>query len=123
MPNYWLSEFEEKKAPDMEPVEDPEDQVSDDSEDGTNSALSNRQQSLYKLYEMAVEEFGMFDKSSGPDGAHYAPADKNPFKEEGLVCNNCEFYLKSGNCELVSGKIEPEAICKLWIIPKELIKK
>lgn len=121
MPNYWLSEFEEKKGPDMEPVEDPEDEVSDDSEDGADSNLTNRQQSLYKLYEMTVEEFGMFNKSSGPDGAHYAPAAANPFKKEGLVCSNCAFY-ENGSCELVAGKIEPEAICKLWIIPKDLIK-
>jgi dsRNA-specific ribonuclease len=47
---------------------------------------------------------------------------KFPFKEEGLMCSNCVFYIGGGACEIVKGKIEPEAICKLWIIPQELIK-
>lgn len=124
MPNYWLSELEEKKVPDMEPIEDPEDSMSDDSEeeDSPHQKLNNRQHSLYKLYEMTVEEFGMFDQTSKANGSHYAPAAKNPFIKEGLVCSNCVYFKGGQGCELVSGKIEPNGICKLWIIPEDLIK-
>ena len=70
--------------------------------------------------ELAVE-FGMFDQSSKANGAHYAPAAKNPFKASGLMCQNCVFFNENGQCQLVAGKIEPEAICKLWVIPESKI--
>lgn len=73
------------------------------------------------LAELAVE-FGMFDQTSGADGAHYAPADKNPFIADGLVCSNCVFFDELNNqCQIVTGVIEPDAICKLWIIPEQSI--
>ncbi len=68
------------------------------------------------------EEYGIFDQSSKANGAHYAPAAKNPFIGEGMVCGNCVFFIGGGKCEIVSGNIEPNAICKLWIIPEQLIK-
>lgn len=75
------------------------------------------------LAELAVK-FGMFDQSSKANGAHYAPANVNPFKEAGLVCKNCVFFDEMNNqCQIVSGKIEPEAVCKLWIIPEALINE
>lgn len=121
MQNYWLSEFKEKSGPDMvDPEDDSEDSEDSDSEESGN--LTSRQQALYKVYEMTADEYGMFDKSTGPDGAHYASASKNPFKEQGLVCLNCSFY-KNKACEIVIGKIEPEGICKFWIIPQDSIKK
>lgn len=83
--------------------------------------LNPRQFTMYDLFETMAEEFGMWDQSTGANGAHYAPADKNPFKEEGLVCANCVFYEGGKKCEIVSGDIEPEAICKLWIIREELL--
>jgi hypothetical protein len=131
MKNYWLSEFEEKQLqPDMKDVPDPDSETPEDDEDSeepegydVKGNLSNRQQKMYEYYESVVEEFGMFKLDSKADGAHYAPSDSNPFKEEGLVCANCVFFIGGGACEIVSGKIEPEAICKLWIIPGDLIKK
>ena len=85
--------------------------------------LNDRQKEQAKeLAELAVE-FGMFDQSSGADGAHYAPAAKNPFKGDGLVCKNCVFFDEINNqCQIVSGPIEPDAICKLWVIPESLVK-
>lgn len=83
--------------------------------------LNPRQFTMYDLFETMAEEFGMWDQGVGANGAHYAPADKNPFKEEGLVCSNCVFYEGGKKCEIVSGDIEPEAICKLWIIREELL--
>ena len=83
--------------------------------------LNPRQFTMYDLFETMAEEFGMWDQSNGPDGAHYAPAENNPFKEEGLICANCVFYEGGKKCEIVAGNIQPEAICKLWIIREELL--
>lgn len=77
----------------------------------------------YDAYEDIVEKFGKFDQSAGRNGAHYAPSEKNPFKEDGLICANCVFYEGGQGCEIVSGQIEPNAICKLWIIPENLVQK
>lgn len=83
--------------------------------------LNDRQQEQANdLAEMAVE-YGKFDQSTGADGAHYAPADANPFKAQGLMCSNCVFYDELNGCQIVSGVIEPEAVCKLWIIPEVTI--
>jgi hypothetical protein len=94
-------------------LDNPNDQATD------YALLNERQQSQADdLAELAVE-FGMFDQTTGANGAHYAPADKNPFKAEGLKCGNCIFFNESNNqCQIVAGIIEPEAVCKLWIIPE-----
>lgn len=132
MKNYWLSDFDhiseaKKSGPDMEDTMDPEDMMDnsddEDSEDDPKKKLNDRQHALHKLYEMVVEEYGMFDQSAKANGAHYARAKDNPFINEGLKCGNCIFYMGGGACELVKGTIESDAVCKLWIIPEELIKK
>lgn len=81
--------------------------------------LNERQQEQANdLAELTVK-FGKFDQSTGADGAHYAPASANPFIGEGLVCKNCVFFDEMSNgCQIVTGDIEPEAVCKLWIIPE-----
>lgn len=72
--------------------------------------------------ELAVE-FGMFDQTTGANGAHYAPAAANPFKAEGLMCGNCVFFDETNSqCVVVSGDIEAEAVCKLWVIPETYLK-
>ena len=123
MRNYWLSEYE---SPDDEEM--PEEPEMDDSEDQDNmddpkSKLNPRQKMMYEQYEATVEMHGMFDQTALGSGAHYAPAAKNPFIKEGLICSNCVYFKGGQGCEIVAGKIEPNAICKLWIIPNELIKK
>lgn len=110
MKNYWLTEYSD---------EEPEDNKGEPEDEDTR--LNDRQKMLYEHYEHVVEMFGLFDKSAKSTGAHYAPAAKNPFIKEGLICANCVFY-GAGKCEIVKGNIEPNAICKLWIIPDELIK-
>lgn len=87
------------------------------------SGLTPRQFTMYDLFETIAENFGKWDQTAGPDGAHYAPATANPFKKEGLMCMNCAFFQGGGRCEIVDGEIEPEAICKLWIIKEDLITK
>jgi len=83
--------------------------------------LTPRQKSEYDALENVVEVFGQYDQTSGADGAHYAPADANPFAEQGLVCSNCVFFEGGRACEIVAGDIDPNAICKFWIIPENLI--
>ena len=85
-------------------------------------SLSERQRSQAESYTVLATEYGMFDQTSGANGAHYAPASKNPFKSEGLKCGNCIFFNEENSqCQIVAGKIEAEAICKLWITPENTL--
>jgi hypothetical protein len=117
--NYWLSEYDspddEEMPEDEMPEEEPEDM--DDPEE----KLNPRQKLMYDQYEQAVEMFGKFDQTSKANGAHYAPAKANPFIKQGMICSNCVFFMGGQGCEIVAGKIEPNAVCKLWIIPEDLI--
>lgn len=81
--------------------------------------MSARQAQLYEAVEGIAESLGQFDQTSGANGAHYMAA--NPFAGEGIKCANCAFYDGARACEAVSGEIDPEAVCKLWIIPEALI--
>jgi HK97 family phage prohead protease len=81
--------------------------------------LNPRQFTMYDLFETMSEEFGMWDQGIGANGAHYM--EDNPFAAEGMKCSNCVFFEGGKKCEIVSGNIEPEAICKLWIIREELL--
>jgi len=83
--------------------------------------LNDRQKEQAEDYAEIAVEYGKFDQSTGADGAHYAPADANPFKASGLMCKNCVFWDELGGCQIVSGPIEEEAVCKLWVIPEVLI--
>lgn len=77
--------------------------------------LSPRQREMVDNYSDIEETFGAFDQGVGPDGAHYGPV--SPFASEGLLCQNCVFYRGPRGCQLVSGDIDPNGICKLWVIP------
>jgi len=77
--------------------------------------LSPRQREMVDCYSDIEETFGAFDQGVGPDGAHYAPI--SPFASEGLLCQNCVFYRGPRGCQLVAGDIDPNGICKLWVIP------
>jgi hypothetical protein len=92
----------------MDDMEMPEDDWA-----GLNERQSDQAESLC----MIVEEYGQYDQSAGADGAHYGDGNNNPFKEDGLKCSSCVFY-EEGACHIVSGVIDPEGICKLWIIPE-----
>lgn len=126
MQNYWLSDINYQKKLMKRLSEHVREKATDDSEDPEDMPrkdLTERQQMMYENYESVVEMHGMFDQSSKASGAHYAPGQLNPFKNEGLICGNCVFFVGGGSCELVSGQIDPNGICKLWIIPQKLIKK
>jgi hypothetical protein len=81
---------------------------------GLNERQSDQAESLC----MIVEEYGQYDQSSGADGSHYGDGNNNPFKKDGLQCSSCIFYEENA-CHIVSGVIDPEGVCKLWIIPEE----
>jgi len=83
--------------------------------------LSARQSALYTAFEAVVEDLGPFDQTALADGAHYMAAEANPFKAEGLRCAHCNFYQGPRACELVAGDIDPDALCKLWVIPARLV--
>ena len=124
MRNYWLSEYassDDENMPEEPEMDDSEDEEED--MDDPKSKLNARQKMMYEQYEATVEMHGMFDQTALGNGAHYAPAAKNPFIKEGLVCSNCVFFKGGQGCEIVAGKIEANAVCKLWIIPNELLKK
>lgn len=82
-------------------------------------SLTPRQKMLAETYEKVTEHFGRFDQSIGPDGAHYMVSDDNPFVEEGMACQNCVAFRGGGACEWVQGEIQPEGLCKLWVIPAD----
>jgi len=81
--------------------------------------LSERQCALGDALETVAEQYGQFDQTSGPDGSHYV--EPSPFTRDGLACANCKFFEGPRSCEIVSGDIAPDAICKFWIIPADLV--
>jgi HK97 family phage prohead protease len=81
--------------------------------------VTPRQKAQYESTESLVELFGQFDQGVGPDGAHYVA--ESPFAGEGLACSSCVFYEGPRACEVVSGDIDPAGICKLWVIPGDLV--
>ena len=81
--------------------------------------VTSRQRAQYESTESIVELFGQFDQGIGPDGAHYVA--ESPFAGEGLACSSCVFYEGPRACEVVSGDIDPAGICKLWVIPADLV--
>lgn len=83
-------------------------------------ALNDRQRAQYEAVEAIVELYGQYDQTSKANGAHYAAP--SPFGAEGLICANCVFYEGGQVCEVVAGQIDPNAICKMWIIPENLIQ-
>ena len=88
--------------------------------------LNERQKDLYLKIVTNLQTYGYFDRGIGSNGIQYLSAEQNPFKEQNLECENCVFYYLEGDaprCELIQGAIEPEAICKFWIISDEDIKK
>lgn len=86
-----------------------------------SSDMSAGQAALYEAYEEVTDELGAFDQSSGEHGAHYMA--QSPFTDKGLMCANCAFYAGARACEIVSGDIAPEGVCKFWIIPERLINE
>lgn len=120
--NGWMLRAEPaaSNGDEDEPEDEGEANGEDEGGDEPEDRLQPRQAALYEAYEAIAEEYGKFDQSNGPNGAHYVA--KSPFQNEGLACANCVFYEGGRGCEVVSGSIAPEAICKLWVIDAGLLK-
>lgn len=90
--------------------------------DDTTYPVTPRQRAHYEATESVAELFGKWGPDNGPDGAHYVA--ESPFVTEGLVCASCVFYEGGRSCEVVEvgpDGVAPEGICKLWIIPGDLV--
>lgn len=85
----------------------------------TAGSLSAGNYDLYEAIEKVSDENGKWPQL-GPAGAHYMK--KSMFRDQGLACENCVFFNAEGNCDVVEGDIQPEGVCKLWIIPEEKLK-
>jgi uncharacterized coiled-coil protein SlyX len=106
----------QSEIPEMEMMDNTDDD-SENTESIEPEELSTRQQILVYDLISIVEVLGQFGKGTDSEGSHYAPAEANPFKSQGLVCKNCAFYSEDSEaCAIVKGNIEPEAICKFWVI-------
>lgn len=88
-----------------------------------DDVLTPRQSMMYEKYEWIAETLGPWNGSVGPDGAHYIPANDNVFADKGIKCANCVFFEGGGGCEILDMAVEPEAACKLWIIPEDQVKE
>ena len=88
-------------------------------EEETTHPLSPRQRAQYESTEGVVELFGQYSQGVDADGAHYAAV--SPYAAEGMVCSSCVFFEGGRGCEVVAGDIAPEGICKLWVIPSDLM--
>jgi len=83
--------------------------------DEESRELLPQDEKLEEAHTEIAEEEGKWTKGS----AHYI--EKNPFSARGIKCHNCTHYVEEGGCEIVSGSIDGDAICKLWVIPPEKI--
>lgn len=88
----------------------------------TPPGYSGRQEEMIASYEAIALELGQWSQGISESGAHYAP--ESPYDDEGIKCEHCVFYKPdTGMCTIVSGNINPEGICKLWIIPENILVK
>jgi HK97 family phage prohead protease len=90
--------------------------------DDTTYPVTPRQRAHYEATESVAELFGKWGPGVDADGAHYVPV--SPFADEGLVCASCVFYEGGRSCEVVEvgpEGVAPEGVCKLWIIPADLV--
>jgi len=79
--------------------------------------LNGRQLAQYGDTEAVVEVFGQYSQDHSGDGCNYEISPAN--QEHGLVCGSCVFFM-DGMCEVVSGEIAAEGLCKFFIIPDSL---
>ena len=108
----------EDEAPEAEETMDMEESDMEETEDAYLLAipgLTDRERAQYKATEEVVDEYGAYPKEE----AHYMTT--NPFVDQGMKCGNCVYYKPGGACEVVQGQIDPNALCKLWIISKNLL--
>ena len=80
--------------------------------------LSPRQTAHARALAKISNEHGLWTKGLGAYGANYIEASENPYLKKGICCAVCVFY-DDGHCDIVAGSIDPNALCKLWVIPQQ----
>lgn len=83
--------------------------------------ISPFNEQLYKMHYKIVDKLGKFDRGVKEGGAYYI--EKNPFISHGLQCCNCLHWQGNNICAVVKGSIKPNAVCRLWVIPDERMRK
>lgn len=81
------------------------------------SWMTARQRALADKLHKIADTFGPWDGGIGANGAHYIPAADNAWVDDGLACARCAFYRGGGGCEIVGQQVEPEGVCRFWIVP------
>lgn len=116
-----MEEPEEIEEPEEEEEgeEESEEEMLEGLSEMAEKGLTPRQYAMYDLYEKIADKFGVWNQGTGADGAHYVA--ESPFASEGMICSNCVYYEGGKRCEIVEGEIEPNGICKLWIIREGLL--
>lgn len=84
--------------------------------------LNDRQSQIASDLLDIVDQFGEFQPDTWADGAHFMDAKSNPFKGDGIMCQNCAFYMGSPECAIVDVDIEDKSLCKFWTIPENKLK-
>lgn len=121
--NGWALRAE-PAMPSEDDTEEPEDGTETGGEvDEEYANLNPRQIALVEAYEKIAEDHGPFDQTASGNGAHYIPAADNVFASAGIKCSNCVFFHGGGVCEILTGQVEAEAACKLWVIDTGLVVK
>jgi HK97 family phage portal protein len=105
-----LSEVKTGKAP----LESPKGEDSAKQRSEARELLP-QDEKLEEAQQEIADEDGKWNKAA----SHYI--EKNPFASRGIKCHNCTHYVEEGGCKVVSGTIDGDAICRLWVIPQEKI--
>ncbi len=79
--------------------------------------MTARQRALADKLHKIAETFGPWDAGIGANGAHYMDPADNPWADDGLACARCAFYRGGGGCEIVGQQVDPEGLCRFWIVP------
>ena len=84
----------------------------------TPDGLSARQEAVVIALTNIVATSGQFSRGISESGAQYCM--ESPYDDAGIMCANCVFYM-GGACQLVQGAIDPEGMCKYWVIPEKTL--
>ena len=88
----------------------------------THPKLSHKQWKQYKSLLEITDEYGKYAKDYYSNGAHYVGGSRNQYLKKGIKCFNCSFYY-SNKCQIVSGHISENGVCKHRIISNKKLKK
>lgn len=84
----------------------------------TPDGLSPRQEAVVLALGGIVETAGKFSMGISESGAQYCV--ESPYEDAGIMCAHCVFY-QGGACQIVEGPIDPEGMCKYWVIPEQTL--